>query len=558
VLAEKIYINSGGEHDSFGNILQLFTALPIITTRVFDELSAVSSIALFTDLHIGLDISESYYAYGHAYHPHVFDLERSSFLRELASKYQDFQSFIVNETLSRFIPNLEIDLSTFIHTSDQQSMKMVARERPINVVFVQRSSDRVIIGLEETARQLCNEYDHLKCSLVDLFGLKFSEQLSIFADVDILVAAAGTAIHNLLFCRPSISIIILMQAGWCNYAWMYANQAVLLNMHPYILCHDNHTTSSYHHRHWANQFWKQGPRMLKSEDIHPNLTYLRDAISSIINQSIVHVQEDGFTEYMSLSPMRTYQVYRSFRAVETVDRVIRFESFVSHITSKRLEHSDQWKLELMGEIGAQEEEYLTELGERFPNLSICIDFMDVSSYQATCIPIYRFSYYSDLLLVIDYPILKLHCWLQSSPVTIGEGKLLGSDNYVIINAHLEDGGLRLWQYPPPSIALDFELQLVDGSMHVIAIPPLIEIGDRHPITCSFRYQHTDDSLGLQKYMHSLCREHDLSSEACMNINKVVALDIYSKQYPAVQRLPTPANPFVFLHIEKTAGTTLRE
>ena len=43
--------------------------------------------------------------------------------------------------------------------------------------------------------------------------MDFTEQLCVFESTDVLVATAGTAIHNILFMHSNAIVVILMQEG---------------------------------------------------------------------------------------------------------------------------------------------------------------------------------------------------------------------------------------------------------------------------------------------------------------------------------------------------------
>jgi capsular polysaccharide biosynthesis protein len=50
----------------------------------------------------------------------------------------------------------------------------------------------------------------------DLAEVDFDDQMFIFSQVDVLVAVAGTALHNMLFMRPGSAVVIIMQPFWCG------------------------------------------------------------------------------------------------------------------------------------------------------------------------------------------------------------------------------------------------------------------------------------------------------------------------------------------------------
>ena len=68
---------------------------------------------------------------------------------------------------------------------------------------------------------------------------------------------------------------------------------------------------------------------------------------------------------------------------------------------------------------------------------------------------------------------------------------------------------------------------------------------------------------LQRVTADFCAQHRLTHVACgylaAHLSSVVYKDILASTLglPAIQHMPTPQDPFVFLHIEKTAGSALR-
>ena len=75
--------------------------------------------------------------------------------------------------------------------------------------------------------------------------------------------------------------------------------------------------------------------------------------------------------------------------------------------------------------------------------------------------------------------------------------------------------------------------------------------------------HLTHSHSLQRITADFCALHRLTHVACgylaAHLSSVVYKDLLASSLglPAVQHMPTPQDPFVFLHIEKTAGTAFR-
>jgi hypothetical protein len=77
--------------DSAFRLLQAFTRHPITTTDALR--SATAGRTCFTELHLGLDISRTYYANGVDHHPNGVNLSRPD-AQELVARYRRFQGFL--------------------------------------------------------------------------------------------------------------------------------------------------------------------------------------------------------------------------------------------------------------------------------------------------------------------------------------------------------------------------------------------------------------------------------------------------------------------------------
>ena len=101
---------------------------------------------------------------------------------------------------------------------------------------------------------------------------------------DVFVAVAGTALHNVLFMPPPhirpTAQVVLMQPGWCDHRRLYTDQAFLLGIPAYTLCHGREALHDHLHPNshsdvhgvnvrlyqFSRQFWRQGPRLYKDVD----------------------------------------------------------------------------------------------------------------------------------------------------------------------------------------------------------------------------------------------------------------------------------------------------
>lgn len=576
----------------------------------------------FKDLHLGLNISKSFCNHGYKYHPNIFSMEKSPELVHLQEDYQQFAHYIKQNLPSYIFP-----LSN--GSSITESQPEYDNKDQINVLFIQRTNDRVIVNIMEIIDSICSS-PRLSCVVADLSTIPFSTQLKLFKESDVIITAAGTAVHNLLFCRPEIIVIILMQRDWCPWSWMYANQAVLLSMNPYVICTDHNQTmlrypqfdrsshsGRWNHgnetsRHLTRNFWKQGPRMAKGG----NITVDTNAFKSIFQMSLGHRGYQGETGLDSVTLQDVsrgwsdvnYEVEgedilhdnRHSNETDTHDdgslridshqltgKKVMFEFFISHVQISHLtrdvdsnpsESPDKYKLSIMGELVA-DSDTLQLIGESFPYLSVCIEFSDI--YQSErdqqemvpyCSPLFQFSYYSDIIIHMDQSALLIHAWIQSSSKPF-RGILRHSDDYFMIDCRLNDGGISLFQ----SLShIQVNVSIASGKKHLdhreSSINSSFESPDPkqlfiEPILYRFYYKQSSiqpSKFAFQRYIHSYCRDSQLSRMGCLSLVTQISKYLYLRQLhrelslPEIQYKPSKMNPFVFLHIEKTAGTTLRE
>ncbi|GMI10521.1 hypothetical protein TrRE_jg12467 [Triparma retinervis] len=78
----------------------------------------------------------------------------------------------------------------------------------------------------------------------NVVSLPLTSQYSLLQSTDILVSQYGSGAHNTLFLRPGSVLILLLQPGWCDFSWAYANQALLsgvscVSVYDHLLCVDD-------------------------------------------------------------------------------------------------------------------------------------------------------------------------------------------------------------------------------------------------------------------------------------------------------------------------------
>jgi len=219
VLQEKIYVNTyNPEVDTFGAIVRLFTDMPIFAAdNLFGVLNAHDDFVLFRDLHVGLDVADTYYYQGYAMHPHVFPSpSENREVQLLAARYRNFTAF-VHEGFRQTFASHGMDTFCTPELLDahwggavgavgagRPGQQRTLTGGPLRVLFVQREKNRAILDVPALVREV--ESRGGIASVNELANVAFSEQLCVFDSTDVLVATAGTAIHNILFMRPSSAV----------------------------------------------------------------------------------------------------------------------------------------------------------------------------------------------------------------------------------------------------------------------------------------------------------------------------------------------------------------
>eukprot|EP01034_Spumella_vulgaris_P021621 gene21621-27660_t len=371
----------------------------------------------------------------------------------------------------------------------------------------------------------------VQVSVVALEDLSFEQQLLELHSADILVATAGTSLHNMIFMRHRITaVIMVMQAHWCPWAWMYANQAVLLGIRSFIYCasssSDDVASSGVQpplkYFQWSRHFWRQGPKPTN---------YLRNN-----NQALPVEPEETFNKYAELgSDGHSQRMFLSGETATSVrSRRPSIELYVSSFSVTPTQTapdgsgaSTAWRIGISGEIGLQGEGGSRRAGlTSMQHLSICLQVLPVASPELEalsvptwCYPIHSLNYYSELLVNVGDPLHLLHFWVQIS--SLG-GKVRNSDVFHILDCRLPDGGHSVLNgLGEPTEYSVFVHKNCPNAFHI----GRVSLANHASVSKQLWFEHL------------LAEEEGL---------------------PAVQRMPSPTSPFVFLHIEKTGGTTMRE
>ena len=242
----NMFCNGKEINGNFCLLLRWLTSAPILSSSFFLEGRRV----LFIDIHVGSDMSHSFFAKGMARQPCHF-VATDPYVERISNSYLRFRDHIWKS----YLPNEWLSMSN--------EEKAFSREHPpaIDVLFVQRRNNRVVSNMDEMIN-LTRSYYNLQSEIIELEDMHFVDQLTYFHNSACVVAAAGTATHNMLFMRPGTCVIVLMQQEWCEYSWMYVNQGILLGLSVHVLCHEPdfglNPAIKARHSSFVNKFWNQG------------------------------------------------------------------------------------------------------------------------------------------------------------------------------------------------------------------------------------------------------------------------------------------------------------
>lgn len=185
--------------------------------------------------------------------------------------------------------------------------------------------------------------------------------------------------------------------------------------------------------------------------------------------------------------------------------------------------------------------------ESFPHLNVCFSSLLTEVVSQWCVALKQLNYYSDVFITVSSPIQYLHFWVQASSVA---GKFQGSDGYAVLDMRLENGGMYIHtHFLHRSVTVAYYL------------PYNATLGYQKRLYTKF-YVH--NRFSIQRKVTQICQRHGLVPLDCCSVMAQVSNYLYKLKLmediglPRVQYIPTVRRPFVFVHVEKCAGSSLRE
>lgn len=228
-------------------LLRWLTTAPVMSVPHFLK----NRRFLFTDIHLGSDLKHSFFSSGTMRQPcHFMSSDRH--VQQLTTKYKLFRDHLWRQ----YLP------AEWLALSDEEKMFSSSSPAEWDVLFIQRGKSRMILNLQDLADK--TQELSLRYEAIDLDLMPFVDQLAYWHFTACVVAVAGTAAHNMLFMRPGSTMVIIMQAEWCEWSWMYVNQGILLGITVHVLCDRREERGGLYpsirtrHSSFVNKFWLQG------------------------------------------------------------------------------------------------------------------------------------------------------------------------------------------------------------------------------------------------------------------------------------------------------------
>jgi hypothetical protein len=536
------FVNSE-KNESFDQMLRWLSNRPIMAFEMFVRaLSQLSSNAIiFSDIHFGGDISSTLMHIATPHQPCQFQLHDPSLI-PFSRSYQHFHKFIsqsIEATLSVSPPSSLSSSSSVISYSEQPL---------IDVLFVFRNSSRLIVNMQAMVDLVSSK--NLTWLSVDFAILPFKLQLQYLRKTRLLVATAGTAMHNMVFMNRSTSAIVLMMPEWCHCSWQYANQGILLGIDVSTYCQEGDMADQVSLSHWTAHFWLQCSVTFKSSDVTVDLHRFSSDLDRLFGLSPPAHERERATQLKVTTTSLGHWCYIGREPSPLIpSRTHHLPVFrITLLTSQFI--NGLWKVELAGELSNPLRPQ--HMWRSFPHLSVCFILHDMKLTDVThsCYPMDTLNYHSKYMINSPYPIFSAHSWGQVSP---HGGKIKGSDSYLTIDMGASD----LISRASPEVALTIGTDCPGRNTTLICRVEGLELS----LCVGVISLESSFEISLQPIVTELCSLHNLS---CPLLSSLLSHCVHKRimethmSLPHPQYLPTPSAPFVFLHLEKTAGTTIRK
>ena len=198
---------------------------------------------------------------------------------------------------------------------------------------------------------------NFKWLAVDFAITSFKNQLIYLRKTRLLVAAAGTAMHNMIFMNHSTSAIVVMITDWCHCSWQYVNQGILLGVNVLTYCQPN-DTKNHLISHWTANFWLQCSGVVKRSDMIVDLKRFSFDVENILN-SPQEKRNISKSVWCNIGRSLSKDVFQSIllpSLSNTNSTVIKLSSM-------------SWKVRITGELVFPS--IPQNIMKSFPHLSIC-------------------------------------------------------------------------------------------------------------------------------------------------------------------------------------------
>jgi hypothetical protein len=555
----------------------------------------------FTDLHLGLDASTGYIFDGQLHHPGNVDTFRHPRDHRAQIRYQHFQAYLHRKLGS--------------HSSEHRGCAGNQCTGGMKVLFIKRISKRPLRNfarLHATANaEVSKAIPGSTVATIILEQEPFANQILALAEADLVVAQYGTGAHNVVFMHAGSILLLLMPQGWCRWKWVYVNQAILAGVHAQVYCDEGAdpycqvecavqlaasssrapscTTcgkpSSPFRLRWARQSWTQPPwheQYSPQEVAEPTFSKL---VLQCIDVFVQHKEQYSAQQRVHARLQNT--VFRDISLCNRTNcngaQVVRAGAGVHAAVilvsaAEQRDSNGRWMVKLglealfNADANLGQEPYYTMLdymAAHHSHLKLCLQIhvaglADDSSTQPFCWPCRALNRFSTIDMQLEPSDIVVHSWLESIAGAAGEQytQVTGSAGFL-----------------PLAVELGF---IAAPSSPLATWPPLHPLGDKRtlavfaegePVLLTFMLDSTEiiiivhpndgDGAVLQGEIATVCSVNHLETAACLVLARWIHNQLIRVRtarvlgLPPRQFSPSEVAPFVFLHLEKCAGSSLR-